>query len=117
MALSCARGDSDCMRGVAKYWHGLPRGVLGSPSLEVFEKCGDVALRDVVESGHRHRLAVELADLIGLSSLNISMNRISCILLLHIGQDGSTEINLNFSTGCVDPPVLVAVSCFLFSKL
>ena len=29
----------------------LPREVIGSPFLEVFETCGDVALRDVV-SGH-----------------------------------------------------------------
>ena len=32
-------------------WHGLPREVVQSPSLEVFRSCGAVALRDVV-SGH-----------------------------------------------------------------
>ena len=31
-----------------KHWHRLPRAVVESPSLEVFRKCGDVALRDVV---------------------------------------------------------------------
>lgn len=32
---------------VVGHWHRLPREVVGSPSLEVLEKCGDVALRDV----------------------------------------------------------------------
>jgi len=32
-------------------WHGLPRVVVQSPSLELFRNRGDVALRDVV-SGH-----------------------------------------------------------------
>jgi len=32
-------------------WHRLPRMMVKSPSLEVFKKCGDMALRDVV-SGH-----------------------------------------------------------------
>ena len=31
-----------------KHWHWLLRSVVESPSLEVFRKCGDVALRDVV---------------------------------------------------------------------
>jgi len=33
------------------FWHRLPREVVGSPSLEVFQNCGDVALKDTV-SGH-----------------------------------------------------------------
>ena len=32
-------------------WHGLPRGVVESLSLELFKNCVDVALREVV-SGH-----------------------------------------------------------------
>jgi len=57
MALSCTRGDSGWMLGAISSPEEQPgagtaaRGVVGSPSLEVFQNCGDVALRDVV-SGH-----------------------------------------------------------------
>jgi len=34
--------------GVIKHWHRLPREVAGSPSLEVFPRRVDAALRDMV---------------------------------------------------------------------
>ena len=40
----------------------LPRGVVGSLSMEVFQSHGDVALRDV-DSGHGEVGLVELGDL------------------------------------------------------
>lgn len=43
-----------------------------SSSLEVLKKTIDVALRDMVQSGHRHGLAVGLNEIIGLSDPNDS---------------------------------------------
>ena len=47
--------------------------VLKSPSLEVFKKRVDVALRAIVYSGHRHGLMVGLGDLSCLSNHNNSI--------------------------------------------
>ena len=45
-----------------RQWHRLPREVVESPSLEVFEKHVDVALRDVVSRHGGDGLVVELDD-------------------------------------------------------
>ena len=53
--------------GAVRQWHRLPREVVQSPSLEVFQNCVDVAMRDVVSGHGGSGLAVGLGDLSGLS--------------------------------------------------
>jgi len=55
MASSCVRGGLDWVLGkvyspkrVTKCWKRLPREVVEAPSLEVFKRCVDLALRDMV---------------------------------------------------------------------
>ena len=48
-----------------RQWHRLPREVVDSLPLEVFESCVDVALRDVV-SGYAGGAMVRLHDFSGL---------------------------------------------------
>jgi len=55
-------------------WNRLPRKVVGSPSLEVFKNCGDVALRYVVSGHGGDELGLDWVSLEIFSNLHDSMN-------------------------------------------
>lgn len=76
MASSCAREGSGWILGeisTLKEWTatGSAQGVVGSPSLEVFqENCGDVALRDAVSGHGGDGLGLDLVILEVFSNFN-----------------------------------------------
>ena len=55
------------------HWHRLSREMVGSPSLEVFKNCGDVALRYVVSGHGGDELGLDWMTLKVSSDLNDSV--------------------------------------------
>jgi len=56
-----------------RQWHGLPREVMKSPSLEVFEEHGDVSLRAMASEHGGDGLMVGKMVLVVFSNVNDSM--------------------------------------------
>ena len=55
-------------------WHRVPREVRESPSLGVFQRCEDVAVRDVVSGHGEDGLVLDLGISVVFSNLNDSMS-------------------------------------------
>ena len=62
-----------------RQWRRLPREVVESPSLEVFKKHGDAALRDVVSGHGGDGLAFGCYDLAVFSNFNDSVTLCTAI--------------------------------------
>jgi len=85
------------------HWDGMPRVAMGTPSMEVFRNCGDVALRAVVRMG----MWLDWMASVVFSNLNTSVS----------GHDGDEswrvgQLDLVISEGFSNPYVSVNLSCF-----
>ena len=60
---------------VVRHWHRLPREVVGSPSMRMFKKHRDVALRDVVSGHGGDGLGLDWVILVVFCNLNIATTK------------------------------------------